>query len=418
MDVYPIEAAQKDFLECATYFESIQNDFWRSAVDAQLGNMYLRKKEFKKAFMHLQRANKMQETLGLTKEKSKTVYTIYEYYKLQGNTPLALKHLELAKTLNDSITKESNLLKIAQIEHEMEQNHQEERHLEQIKYQNQIHQEQLKRQNTILLALSLGLLLLGVSLSLAFLGYKNKQKTNKKINQQKTELEQLNIAKDRIISVLAHDLQKPMLSFRGIGKKVKYLLDKQDYQRIIRLGHALDKEVNSLSALLDNLLKWALLQKDSLHQQTNEVAILPVVNQTISLFEKTASDKSIRLIPNIDSSHKVLADNNLLATIIRNLVDNAIKFTEPNGEVLIASKIVGNEVLISVQDSGIGIAPEKLNRIFLLQKEKSNIGTFGERGSGLGLYLVKELTTLCKGQIKVSSQVGKGTSFFIHLPLC
>ena len=418
MDVYPIEAAQEDFLECAIYFDAIQNDFWSSAVNAQLGNVYLRTSHPTKAIAHLERAYTMQDSLGLAKEKSKTAYTIYEYHKKQGNAKMALEHLEIAKVLNDSITSESNQVKIAQIEHEMKQKHQEEMHLEKMNSQQNLYQEQVKRKNIVLLALSLGLLLLGSSLLLAFFGYQNKQKANKKINQQKTELQQLNIAKDRIISVLAHDLQKPMLSFRGIGKKVKYLLDKQAYERIVTLGNALDKEVNTVSALLDNLLKWALLQKDSLHQQANEVVVLPVVNQIISLFENTATQKSIKLIPNIDATHKVLADNHLLATIIRNLVDNAIKFTEPNGQVIISSKIVGKEVLISVQDSGIGIPQDKLNRIFLLQKEKSNVGTLGEGGSGLGLYLVKELTTLCKGKIKVSSQIGKGTSFFIHLPLC
>ena len=418
MNVYPLEAAQKDFLVCAQYFEAIQNDFWSSAAAAQLGNVYLRTNHLDKAITHLERAYTMQNSLGLAKEKSKTAYTIYEYYKKRGNAEMALEHLEIAKILNDSITSEANQVKIAQIEHEMKQKHQEEMHLEKMNNQQNLYQEQVKRKNVILLALSLGLLLLGISLLLAFFGYQNKQKANKKIKQQKLELEQLNIAKDRIISVLAHDLQKPMLSFRGIGKKVKYLLDKQHYERLVTLGGALDKEVNTLSALLDNLLKWALLQKDSLHQHTKEVAVRPVVNQIINLFENTANQKSIKLIPTINPKHKVLADNHLLATIIRNLVDNAIKFTEPNGEVIISSKIVGKEVLISVQDSGIGIPADKLNRIFLLQKEKSNIGTLGERGSGLGLYLVKELTTLCKGKIKVSSQIGEGTSFFIHLPLC
>ena len=104
MDVYPLEAAENDFLECAAYFESIQNDFWSSAVKAQLGNIYLRTNKLDTAIVHLQGAYDMQDSLGLAKEKSKTAYTIYEYHKVQGNTSMTLKYLEIAKALNDSLS--------------------------------------------------------------------------------------------------------------------------------------------------------------------------------------------------------------------------------------------------------------------------------------------------------------------------
>ena len=167
---------------------------------------------------------------------------------------------------------------------------------------------------------------------------------------------------------------------------------------------------------MDNLLNWALTQRDVLPYHPKPVNIQEATEEIFTLFEQIANEKGIRLQLNIEEAIHAYSDPNAITTIIRNLVDNAIKYTPEGGKIVVNSSIEGNKVAIIVKDTGQGITAEKLATIFELQQNKSTKGTAGESGAGLGLSLVKDLVDLNKGTINIQSQPQQGTTFEIYLP--
>lgn len=250
---------------------------------------------------------------------------------------------------------------------------------------------------------------------IVWLFYKSRKK-NKIISQQNTELASLNLTKDRIFAVLGHDLRKPAISFRGITEKLRYLIDQKDFKTMEKLGSALEKNALTLNQLTDNLLNWALTQKDAISYQPSVINVMEATEETIDLFQPIANEKNIQLITDIPEDLTLYADLNSFLVIVRNLVDNAIKFTPTNGTVQLISTIEKEGVIIKIKDTGIGIPANKINEIFKLQKDKSNPGTKGEKGTGLGLHLVNELVKINKGIINVFSQKEKGTTFNVLFP--
>ena len=233
---------------------------------------------------------------------------------------------------------------------------------------------------------------------------------------QNEELKNLNNIKDRIFAIIGHDLRKPALAFRGITKKVNYLLQKQDYKTLSALGNNIEEEALALNKLTDNLLNWALMEKDIMPYQPALIRLADIVNENIHLFKNIAKDKSLQLTSYVPEEVQVYADRNAVHTIVRNLIDNAVKYTPKDGQIEIRADRTSGDITIEIRDNGIGIPREKLEDIFLLQDDKSEKGTAGEKGTGLGLHLVYELVKLNKGSLDVRSRVGQGTAFEVVLP--
>lgn len=239
---------------------------------------------------------------------------------------------------------------------------------------------------------------------------------NYEIATQNVELEKMNVTKDHLFSILGHDLRKPAIAFRGISKKVNYLLKKEAYDTLSQLGDEIENEAVSLIQLTDNLLNWALTQKNALSYLPSVIGGKDLAEEILDLYKNAATKKKISLIQSVDQNLLLYADPNGLSTILRNLVDNAIKFSSAGDIVKMEIYNYGSESTIIVSDSGTGIKPEKIKTIFELSDNKSEKGTDGEKGTGLGLHLVKELIELNRGTIKVESELGVGTNFTISLP--
>ncbi len=236
------------------------------------------------------------------------------------------------------------------------------------------------------------------------------------IKRKEQELTQLNTTKDRLFAIIGHDLRKPALAFRGISKKVNFLIQQKEFDTLNKLGNNLERAAFSLNSLLDNLLNWALKQRDVLPYEPKPVNVQQATEEIFELFQQIAHEKKVHLQLDIMQDVKAYADPNALNTIIRNLVDNAIKYTEEGGKVVVLSERRGENILIQVKDTGEGMNDKQLTNVFSLQKNKSTQGTAGEKGSGLGLTLVKDLIDLNAGTIDVWSTPKKGTTFDILLP--
>lgn len=236
------------------------------------------------------------------------------------------------------------------------------------------------------------------------------------IRAKEAALNQLNQTKDRIFSIIGHDLRKPAIAFRGITQKVNYLLKKQDYTTLERFGNEIENDALALNQLTDNLLNWALTQKNVMPNNPQQVEVADIVADEMAVFKKTAAEKRIQLVSEVPRGLLVFADPYALRTIIRNLLDNAIKYSCEGGRVEIVVEDGAEGVKIVISDTGVGIPESKLKDIFLLREGKSEKGTAGEKGAGLGLHLVHELVQLNRGAIEVASSPGQGTRFEVRMP--
>ncbi|MGE5399673.1 MAG: PAS domain S-box protein [Ignavibacteriales bacterium] len=231
------------------------------------------------------------------------------------------------------------------------------------------------------------------------------------------KLKETNTAKDKFFSVLAHDLRSPFLGFMGLtGDLEKNIntLPKEDIAEYASIMHSTSKKMFSL---LNNLLEWSRLQTGNITFIPVDLDLSAEVENIRDLFSSAAANKSVTLINEINNGTTIQADQNMISTILRNLVSNAIKFSNDGGRVFIRSKHSGNSIDISVVDSGVGMDENILKNLFLIESGLSTRGTNGEEGSGLGLVICKEMIQKNGGQIKVRSTPGQGTDFTFTLPL-
>ncbi len=260
-----------------------------------------------------------------------------------------------------------------------------------------------------------GILLFSFLLIGAYLFFQLR-KTKNKIESQNQQLKQLNATKDKFFGIIAHDIRSPIVALDGVGEQMDYYLKNNQTDKLERLASRVDSTAKKLGGLLDNLLSWALLQQGVIPYDPKSLNVKKVGKDIFEMFQHNAETKNITLVDQINEDTFVHADESALNTILRNLVSNAIKFTPNNGTVTLSTETKDNKVFININDTGTGIAAEKIPSLFSLEK-KSKKGTAGEKGTGLGLTLVKELTELNKGSITIKSVLQKGSNFKVSLPM-
>lgn len=238
----------------------------------------------------------------------------------------------------------------------------------------------------------------------------------REITRQKEELLELNATKDKFFSIIAHDLRGPISSMISLSRLLSSGFDElppEQINDILRSQYTMSW--NSLK-LLDNLLQWAQVQTGRLRPVPELVKIDEAVQLSISPVIQNAKAKNIAVIREVEPNLAVYADKNMLQTVIRNLVSNAIKFTHPGGSVTISAKEDHQQIIITVKDTGVGMTPQVIQDLFKLEKSHSTRGTANEQGTGLGLLLCKEFVEKNGGTIQSRSEPGNGTQFTVSFP--
>jgi signal transduction histidine kinase len=232
---------------------------------------------------------------------------------------------------------------------------------------------------------------------------------NQEIHAQAQQLGDLNVTKDKLFSIISHDVRGPLASLRGLINLI--FRGQLSQQEFINTSIKLRQNLDSVQEDLDNLLHWAQSQLNGLQMNFEVLKIRTIIEDKINLFNEAARYKDITIINEVTDDLAVLGDKNHLSLIIRNLMANAIKFNTRGGLIRIQEKIVGDRVEISITDSGVGIQSGDLTKLFNAQTHFSNPGTEQEKGVGLGLLLTKEFIEKSGGSIWVTSEVGKGSTF-------
>jgi two-component system, sensor histidine kinase and response regulator len=238
--------------------------------------------------------------------------------------------------------------------------------------------------------------------------------THLTLQRQHRELTELNAMKDKFFSIIAHDMKEAFATLVSLSDYL--VLTVQGQNNVRRAAQMVENSVHNVIKLLENLLNWAKLQSGRLEFQPTVLDLHNLALENIVRLRSEARNKQIRLSNQIAEHTCVFADQNMLNMVLRSLLSNAIWFTEKGGAVTIAAAKQDQQVQVTVSDTGVGMAPDDLAKLFRIDKKFRKIGTAGEQGTGLGLILCKDFIKKHGGDIWITSERGKGTTVTFTLP--
>lgn len=245
-----------------------------------------------------------------------------------------------------------------------------------------------------------------------------RKKAEEEIMLKNELLQVINAEKDKFFSILAHDLRGPLSAFVAATQIITDEIQSMELEEIKEITESMKNSAKNLFGLLENLLEWSRLRRGVLDFVPEKIILKEKISSCIDVLSELAREKKIDIEMSIPDDVTIKADNHMFDTVIRNLVSNAIKFTNVGGKVRIAVNSNNDKsVDIKISDSGIGMTPDLKSRLFLVTEKVSRKGTEGEPSTGLGLLLCKEFIEKHNGRIWVESEVGKGSTFSFSLPL-
>lgn len=409
------EAALEKFWNAVALADRVENKFLKASTLHRVAKAYIMLNQPDAALKHLEENIAVAKQFGYSDELEIALKLTAEVYTIKNAVIKAYEYQSRYIRLHDSLYDQRNSQHLALMQARFE-SQLKEAEIELLKKDTQIKQQEINSQQ-VWMYFTIGLLTLTAVLVFVLL-YSNwlKRKANvvlgtknQEIQEQAQQLSNLNVTKDKLLSIISHDVRGPLASLRGLINIVcSGGLDQDEFvTHSLKIRHNLD----SVQEDLDNLLYWAQSQLNGIQINSEPLHVRAIVNDKIKLFKDAADRKDISMINDISEDLVVLADKNHLGLVVRNLMANAIKFNKHGGIIHIQEKLVGDLVEISVRDSGVGIKSSDLKKLFNAQTHFSNLGTDQEKGVGIGLLLTKEFIEKNGGSIWVSSEVGKGSTF-------
>lgn len=435
---------ENKYEEALVYFnESLANvdknvDIYKLTIlNRNIGIVYLKQGKFDKAILHLNSSIKFGKQMELLEEIFPAYKSLAEANANKGNYKEAYSNMLKYSEGKDEFLSQSNAKRLTDIEIKY-QSEKKEKEIEILIKSQEIQNLQLLNQKYLTIALIVIIILIGGGSIFLFKRYRFKKKlnsalenSNKIMKQYADELElanfqliesernlkNLNATKDKFFSIIAHDLKGPFFSLLGLSEIMSEDLDDMNKDEIREMSKGINGASKKVFALLENLLQWARAQLGMVNIEKQLFDFNELVLENTKLFKNNFEQKGIKLRSELIDDSEIFADREMINFALRNLLNNAIKFTENNGEVLIESKKQDNNFVVSISDTGIGIDENSLKKLFKIESTFSTAGTSEEKGTGLGLILVHEFIHKNNGEISVKSKLNEGTTFTIKLPL-
>ena len=388
-----------------------------------LGVITARQQNISASTYYYEKSLALQKEFGSQNQITTMYKNLADAYSLINNYKAAYHNLKNYTQLHDSIFNSEKHRVIA----ELETQYKTERNKKTIELQQaEIAKQQSEKQLLIVFIFSMV-----IAITALAWGFFHKQKANKEIQKQKAEiseknklleiqkreLQSTNATKDKMFSIIAHDLRGPIGSLKSF---VDLLADNNkilETTKGLKYLKTFQNSANSTFTLLDNLLYWAKNQQGTMDYCPEQHSIKSVIEENFDLLVPLAKQKEIEFIINSDNGSLARFDKTMIGIVVRNLMANALKFTPSNGTVEVSTRTRENEILISVKDTGVGIPIKNQYKLFDEEIPYSTIGTGNEKGSGLGLILCKEFITKNNGRIWFNSTPGEGTEFCFTIPI-
>jgi signal transduction histidine kinase/uncharacterized protein HemY len=425
-----IDLRQGNYRQALAYFsksleinEEIGNTPGIASSCQAIGKCFHHLGEKSKAIKNLTRAFTIAKDINTPEIERKAAEGLSTAYAGQNQFKKAYQYHVLFKETSDSLRNDEYIRRFTQLQmqHDFEKT-QREQAMKQ-KEKDLQKEAELRRQKILRYAYFIGFLFMSLLAVAIFRSFRIKQKANRllakqqeEIKNQRDKLHELNVTKDKFFSIIAHDLKNPFSALIGFSKTMITEFEHFQKEQIKEFLQSVYKSSENTYNLLENLLEWARSQTGKLQWNPVKVELGEVANYTIDLLKRNATNKNIELQNEMNGKTFVFTDKNILYTVFRNLISNAIKFTPEGGVVSIGSREVNNFIEVRVADTGIGIAEEDIKKLFRIDVHFSRSGTGNEQGTGLGLILCKEFIEKSGGKIWVESQVGKGSTFIFTFP--
>lgn len=412
------------------------NDAYKLAiVDNNIGLVYQNTNRrstaityFEKALANAQKVN----ALDLIRESYENLTSVYSE---SGNYEKAYEYMKLYVNVKDSLDDQIQGRELAELKTQYE-TAEKESEIELLKQKEKIQELEIENQQSFVYSLIIVIVLSIFVAFIFFARYTFKNKANKILEEQKAQIEsqqeelkainnelqkseenlkQLNEAKDKFFSIIAHDLKSPFNSLIGITQLITEDFDDMSKDEIKTLNMEIHDASKRVYQLVDNLLQWARTQFDKIEINKEYFKINDLISSITELYQENARVKDLTLESELCNGVYIYADKNMVDSVIRNLVNNAIKFTPRGGNITVKSIEKENGVEISVKDSGVGIAEKDLDKLFRIDSKYKMEGTENETGTGLGLILSKEFILKNGGDIWVESKKDIGSTFYVSL---
>ncbi len=237
------------------------------------------------------------------------------------------------------------------------------------------------------------------------------------LREREVRLRELNATKDKFFSIIAHDLKSPFNAIVGFSNLMTEQIKLKDYDGIEEYAEIILNSSTRAMELLKNLLEWSRSQTGRMTFNSEYLDISLLIRETTDLLKDSAQQKLISILVDVPSNMQVMADRAMINSVLRNLLSNAIKFTHTTGRIFVTAVQNRDECQISIRDTSVGIGKENISKLFRMDESFSTVGTHNEKGTGLGLLLSKEFVEKHGGKIWVTSEPGKGSTFYFTIPV-
>jgi signal transduction histidine kinase len=443
LDLNKFDSTIYYFNKALPLFKSLDNIEMMVNTYIAFSECYFKKNDLENAIHYAKLAYDSSNSEKYYKLVLKSTKLLSDYYLKNNDIIKSLEYLKLNNAVNDSLNKNLSISTIenAQLSYTVDQKLKE---INNLKNQKELNEARLKENNILIFSLAIFSILFLSIVVILFFQSKYKQKINLLLELQNKELmntnykliesernfetknnelintnlmlEESNNSKDKIFSILAHDLKN---SVGGVKNMTEVLFDnydsfleeeKKDFLEIMK------KSSIKLYHLLENLLTWSRSQRGIIVFAPAVNDLYDLIEDCIQLLRQQADNKNIRIHDNVRKNTFAYFDNNMIDAVLRNILSNAIKFTNIEGTVVVSCQKIKNEYLISIRDNGIGMATSVSDGLFDFTRQMSRMGTQGEEGSGLGLVICKDFVEKNGGKIWVESKSGLGSTFYFTVP--
>jgi signal transduction histidine kinase len=400
-----------------------EDEFNEGSVYINLGSLFGEMRMVDSALFYLHRALQLAEKRGY---RSITLDTYEELARLHadlGNWGPAYNWQVRYDTLYKSVFNENQSADISRLRAMYEQEISE-KEISQLQSESQVQKTLNKVFIIFIVVIVVLIIIIAVNLhskkrTNQMLAERNLQISNalQKLSESEAELQKMNMSKDRIFSVVAHDLRNPVAAVTGFSELLYDNFDQFSTETQKEYLLQILQGTQRIQNLLENLLIWARAQMKAVKYQPENLKVKSLVEDCVKEMKANLDHKKVDCMVSVNQRCVVYADKAMMHTVLRNLIVNAIKFSFPGGKIRISSEINAETCIVSVSDEGIGIQPEIQEKLFNSNEVVTTPGTTGESGSGLGLVICKEFLERNEGDIRVESEPGNGSSFIFELPI-
>jgi len=409
--------------------QGLQDKWSQARVSVNLGELYGARKEYSSALQHLDYALSVAEGMESKDIQQDAYYELYELHKRRGNYQLALAYYLSYTEIREAMMNVESRTSIANLESRYDLVHKE-KEIERLEKENITSQLELQREKSLsnyLISLAVFLMLLGIIIAFSLVRNRRKnlmlkhknhelEELNVRLTKYSEELDGLNHTKNRLISIISHDLKNPFHSLIGFSELLVNEAERFSEEEKLSFYKSMNDTSKKAFELLQNLLDWTRLQTSEIPFNPADLQVKETIESVLDLLNSHARDKGIVMQIDVSDETFVYADSRMFETVLRNLLSNAVKYTPYGGKIIISALDQNEVIRFGVEDTGVGMDEEQVSNLFNIDKKASRPGTNNELGTGFGLILCREFVKKNSGELSVVSIPGKGSTFSFTVP--